>query len=187
MTLRRIELTVGSAPIGAAQTWSYPSDDLKRYSIPTYSMQVKGVNGRGIPVMQTFEVIRFGVHRKSPTDKTTVVGLADSQKYVIQAWLPSYTVHSARSEERGAWLVFANYLIHDGPDDPQNQVYATAGCIEICRGPRGFDAFNDLVIALSGSTKPTRGEQLDQIGRSGVMSLHYVKAARPPLVEWTGP
>jgi hypothetical protein len=187
MALRKMELTVGGTPIGTAQTWSYPSDDSKRYSIPTYSMQLAGTDGKGAPVIRTFEVIRFGVHRKSPTDRTTVVGLADPQRYTIQAWLPSYTVHSARSIEKGAWKVFANYLIHDGPDDPRNEVYATAGCIEICGGPQGFDRFNDMVIALSGSTKPTRGEQLDQIGKSGIMRINYVKAARPPLVEWTGP
>ncbi|XXY48662.1 hypothetical protein WME91_52530 [Sorangium sp. So ce269] len=187
MSLRTIELTVGGTPIGKAQTWSYPSDDGKRYAIPTYAMRLKGTGEKGEPVTRTFEVIRFGVHRKSSHHPTTVVGLAEPQGYVIREWLPGYSVHSARSVERGAWHVFANYLIHDGPDNPHDEAYATAGCIEICGGPRGFDAFNDLVIALSGSTQPTRGEKLDEIGRRRIMSINYLPAARPPLVAWGSP
>lgn len=187
MALRRVELTVGGAPVGAAQTWSYPSDDGKRYRIPTYAMTIAGTDAKGRRITRSFEVIRFGVHRKSPASSTGIVGLADHQRYVIRAWLPAYSVHSARSVEVGAWHVFSNYLIHDGPDDPVNEVYATAGCIEVCGGPRGFDAFNDLVLELAGATKPTRGEKLDEVGRAGVLSITYLSAARPALEEWRAP
>ncbi|AKT38690.1 hypothetical protein [Chondromyces crocatus] len=186
MALRKIELTVGGTEVGRAKTWSYPSDDGKHYSIPTYNLEVRGTDARRATVTKTFEVIRFGVHRKTPAESTRVVGLADHQRYVIRGWLPDYSVHSAASPEMGAWHVFDNYLIHDGPDDPHNEAYATAGCIEICGGPAGFDRFNDLLITLSGSMKTTRGEKLHELGRAGTMSITYLRAGRPPLVEWRG-
>jgi hypothetical protein len=37
-------------------------------------------------------------------------------------------------------------LIHDKPDDPKTQLYATAGCIEICGGPEGLVAFNQFLV-----------------------------------------
>lgn len=117
---------------------------------------------------------------KSPP---TVVGLADFQVHVIKAWLPNYSVHSAVSLERGAWQVYGNFLIHDGPDNPKVQVYASIGCIEICNGPRGFDIFNDFLISLSGPTSTDRADQLVEIGRAKKMFIKYLKASRPPLVK----
>lgn len=187
MTLRRIQLTVGSARIGRAKTWSYPLHDGKHYEIPTYWLQVLGTQRSGTAESKQFEVIRFGVVRKSSGEAAHVVGLADLQWYTIHKWLPSYSVHSARSVEMGAWQVKDDYLIHDGPDDPMNETYATAGCIEICGGPHGFDDFNDYLIRLSGTAKPTRAERLAEIGNAGIMTITYQAARRPALVEWAGP
>jgi hypothetical protein len=182
MTLRPIRLTVGSKPLGKAITWSYPSDDEKTYLIPTYSLTIDGSDAAGCPVRHTVEVIRFGIHRKSSRSQAFVCGLADQQVYPILNWLPNYRVHSFPSKEDGAWHVIRNYLIHDGPDAPMSEKYATAGCIEVCGGPHGFRKFNDLVIDLSGSTKSTRDAQLMEIGRSRTMTITYMKAVRPPLV-----
>jgi hypothetical protein len=187
MTLRRIEMVVGGTPVGRAKTFPYPITDHKVYEIPTYSLRVVGRNASGGLDSRVFEVIRFGVNRKVDGAAPKVVGLADAQAYTIQAWLPTYSVHSAASTEMGAWHVFDNYLIHDGPDDPLRQLYATAGCIEICGGPFGFDRFNDYLMALSGSTKPTRDEKLAEMGRSRIMKITYEAAPRPPLREWPGP
>jgi hypothetical protein len=180
MSLRNIKLTVGGTPIGKAITWSYPSDDGKTYLIPTYKLTVQGSDSKGAAVSRNFEVIRFGVHRKS-TGSPFICGLADQQTYPILAWLPHYRVHSFPSTEDGAWHITGNYLIHDGPDFPMTQKYATAGCIEICGGPNGFVTFNNLLISLSGSTRPTRDEQLAEIGRSKKLTIAYVRAERPPL------
>jgi hypothetical protein len=108
-----------------------------------------------------------------------VVGLAEFQTHVIKAWLPDYRVHSAASPENGAWQVYGNFLIHDGPDNPR-EIFATIGCIEIM-GPQGFIRFNDLVSALSGPKATNRAQQLIEIGGAGQMSITYAKASRPPL------
>jgi hypothetical protein len=77
-----------------------------------------------------------------------------------------------------------SFLIHDGPDDPHRQVYASIGCIEICGGPNGFVDFNDFIIELSGPKASTRAEQLIEIGAAGNISIEYEKASRPPLRKY---
>src|SRR5690606_29514509 len=119
-------ITVGATPTGSAVTWSYMYDDGNRYLIPTYAMTVSGTDAQGNAVSRTFQVLRFGVYRDSPTKSPSVVGLADAQSYTIKGWEPGYKVHSFPSPEDGAWRIFGSYLIHDGPDDPMRQVYATA-------------------------------------------------------------
>jgi hypothetical protein len=146
--------------------------------IPTYELTVSGTDDSGKQKIKVFKVIRFGL--KSINGRTpSVVGLADQQTHTIKAWLPHYSVHSARSKERGAWQVYDNFLIHDGPDDPKKEVYASVGCIEICNGPRGFDKLNDLIISLSGSTRGKRSDKLTDIGNSKKMIITYQKAIRP--------
>lgn len=83
--------------------------------------------------------------------------------------------------EKGAWQVYDNFLIHDGPDDPKREVYASVGCLEVCNGPRGFDDFNDYIISLSGSSAPNRAAKLNDIGSSKSIIITYTKATRPPL------
>lgn len=58
--------------------------------------------------------------------------------------------------EAGAWQVYGNFLIHDGPDNKTDgaEPYATIGCIEVWGGPQGFVGFNSfLMISLSGSKR----------------------------------
>lgn len=181
MSLRQIELTVGATPVGTAHTWSYPSSDSRIYIVPTYGLTVVGRNDAGIEARRTFEVLRFGVHRTSARPTPYTVGLKEHHRYTIRRWIPTYKVHSFPSREDGAWQVHGNYLIHDGPDDPMTQVYATAGCIEVCGGPEGFVAFNRLLVSLSGTTKPTFGQQLKEIGDSACMTITYLPATPPPV------
>lgn len=184
--IRPIKLKVWNAKVGQAVTWSYPDSDGKLYLIPTYKMTVDGTTDDGAVAHREFEVIRFGPNRHEADGRPAhMVGLRDYQKHRIKLWHGSYTVHSARSEERGAWKVYGNFLIHDGPDDPMKEFYATAGCIEVCGGPRGFDLFNDYIISLSGSTQPTRMKKLREIGSAGKMSITYMKAGFPPLAEYS--
>ena len=179
--IRKIHMNVGSTPIGKAITWSYPHDDGNTYEIPTYKLTVSGTDDKGNPASKDYEVFRFGVQRKTATSSARVVGLADLQTHTIKKWIPTYEVHSASSPEKGAWQVYDNFLIHDGPDSPMTELYASIGCVEICGGPSGFVGFNDFIISLSGSTKKTRGEQLKEIGDSGKLTITYQKATRPPL------
>jgi hypothetical protein len=105
--------------------------------------------------------------------------LAKHQTHVIKAWLPHYRVHSALSVENGAWQVYGNFLIHDGPDNP-SELFATIGCIEIM-GKQGFMKFNDLIVSLSGPTEVNRPQQLAEIGRAHRISITYEAALRPAV------
>lgn len=130
-----------------------------------------------------FSVFRFGVTRKDEKSEPFVVGLSDQQTHVIKRWMPTYSPHSAKSTEIGAWQIYDSFLIHDGPDYPRNpRAFATIGCIEVC-SPGAFNQFNDLIIELSGSKKSSRDQQLIEIGSSGQMTITYLQAQRPPLKE----
>lgn len=182
--MRPVKILVGSAPIGTAVTWAYPDGGAETYVIPTYELTVSGNDRNGISQSRKFEVIRFGVHQKGKRGQPTIVGLANHQIHIIKAWLPHYTVHSASSPEKGAWQVYGHFLIHDGPDDPHRQVYASIGCIEICGGPNGFVDFNDYLIELSGPRSASRAEKLEEIGRARNISVEYKRATRPPLRKY---
>jgi hypothetical protein len=180
---RKVKILVGGTQIGKQITWAYPEGgpeggNLGDYLVPVYQCDVIGVDDSGVKNRKSFKVLRFGVHC---TDSRTaaVVGLADYQTYVIKRWIPTYSPHSAQSTEAGAWQVYKNYLIHDGPDD-ETEKFATAGCIEIM-GPRGFIRFNDLIISLSGPKAKSRKDQLHEIAKHGNLSITYESAVRPPL------
>jgi hypothetical protein len=189
MQLREIRMTVGDTPIGTAITWPYPDGNEKEYyKIPTYRLLVEGTTNAGRPVKERFEVLRFGVSIKGRRSKPRVVGLTNLYRRKIMWWEPRYTVHSYDSKDRnkelGAWKIWRNFLIHDGPDDPRTQVYATAGCIEICNGPSGFDKFNDCLIALSGATAKTRARKLEEISKAKSLSIKFMRAPKPALKRW---
>ena len=182
--MRQIKLYVGAKPIGTAITWAYPYGKTEYYIIPTYELIASGKDAKGVSSKASFEVIRFGVYRKERKGTAKVVGLADHQVHNIKAWLPYYSVQSASSPEKGAWQVYSDFLIHDGPDNPHQQLYASKGCVEICGGPHGFVKFNDYLIHLSGSTASKRSEQLKEIGKARNMFIEYEKALRPPLKKY---
>lgn len=184
MALRAIRLVVGGVPLNRALTWSYPHGDGQIYVIPTYRMIMIGTDVDKKPMSQTFEVLRFGVHRTTKNLQPRIVGIARAEGHTIKRWIPNYKVHSADSREDGAWQVHGNFLIHDGPDYPMRQLYATAGCIEVCGGPGGFVAFNRLVAQWSGSSRTSLSEMLAEVGSSGCLHIAYEQAARPELEVW---
>lgn len=179
--MRKVNLVVGGRRIGEALTWAYPNGRaLGYFKTPVYEMSVNGVNGAGQTISRHFNVLRFGVQSKDGAS-ARVVGLAQQQVHIIKAWLPHYKVHSATSDENGGWQVYGNFLIHDGPDH-ELEVFATIGCIEVM-GPSGFVQFNNLLIALTGTTGATRDEKLDAIARAGKLEIRYEAAARPELKQ----
>ena len=177
--MRNVKILVGGTPVGEQRTRAYPSgQSLGVFLTPVYDCFVEGKDAAGRAVRERFDVLRFGVQCKDGRT-AEVVGLAEFQTHVIKAWLPHYRVHSATSPENGAWQVYGNFLIHDGPDNP-SELFATIGCIEIM-GDQGFVRFNDLVISLSGPRATARPQQLLEIGSAGSMSITYQHASRPPL------
>lgn len=183
--MRKVKLVVGNNKIGHALTWAYPEGDvsIRTYLIPTYHLTVSGIDSVGKRKERKFEVIRFGVQQKSLTSPARVVGLANHQTHHIKKWIPTYQVHSSHSPENGAWQVYDNFLIHDGPDNPMGKrnIFASIGCIEVCGGPQGFVGFNDYIIELSGPKASKRSDQLIEIGKSRNMDITYLAAARPKL------
>ncbi len=96
----RVDISVGAVAIGHARTWGYPDGSpTDHYRIPTYQVKVSAkISGKLIS--KDFEAIRFGVQQKGSIGPR-VVGLADQQTHIIKSWIPTYSVHSARSTERG--------------------------------------------------------------------------------------
>ena len=183
--MRKIKIVVGNIKIGHALTWAYPAGDpfSEIYIIPTYQVTVSGIDDKGLKKTRKFEALRFGVQKKTQSAAAKVVGLSDTQTHAIKSWIPSYSVHSASSKEDGAWQVYNNFLIHDGPDHPMSKrsVYASIGCIEICGGPQGFADFNDFIIALSGASSKSRAQKLVEIGKGKNITISYLAAAKPRL------
>jgi hypothetical protein len=178
--MRAVALTVDGKPVDESKIWAYPNGEpLGDFLTPIYEMTVKGTDSGGNAIMETIRVLRFGVQCED--GKTArVVGLAEKQTHVIKAWVPTYVVHSAKSPENGAWQVYERFLIHDGPDGPFDEVFATIGCIEIT-GPQGFSKFNDLLIRLMEPRGTNRDQKLAAIGGSGKLSITYLPAVRPAL------
>ncbi|MBI3560820.1 MAG: hypothetical protein HY080_03795, partial [Gammaproteobacteria bacterium] len=127
--IRKIGLLVGNKPVGVARTWAYPNGDSRvHFRIPLYHLTVSGLLDNSTPDQRVFDVLRFGVTKEASKTQPHVVGLAELQTHTIQSWQPTYKVHSAATAEIGAWQVYANFLIHDGPDEPTLlPVYATIG------------------------------------------------------------
>lgn len=187
-TVRAITIDVTDETVGSAVVWGYPRSDVPQrdigplYEVPTFKVVVRGTFDDGTSAKREFEAIRFGVQQNTTRDRPTVVGLAHEQTHVVEKWFPNYGVHSAPSEERGAWQVIGTFLIHDGPDAPldRNDPYASIGCVEIC-GARGFKVFNEYLISLSGTTASGLHDKLAEIGNGRILGVHYAAAARPPL------
>lgn len=177
--MRRFEIFVGASPIGGQKTWAYLNGNkFGRFLVPVYEGIVLGSDGKGNRVQERFEVLRFGVQCEDG-NTARVIGLADQQTHKIKAWIPTYSVHSASSNEDGAWQVFNNFLIHDGPDN-STEIFATIGCIEIM-GPSEFNRFNNLMISLVVPKNTYRDYQLAEIGSKGEIYITYTKAGHPPL------
>lgn len=185
MPIRKIDITVGHLPGEEAVMKSYPFYDLRTYLMPLYTLTVAGTDEKGAIEQREFEVLRFGIKRDTAKSAPMVVGLANTQIHTIKAWLPSYNVHSATSLELGAWRVYDNFLIHDGPDYPQSEKFGSIGCVEIC-GTGGFITFCDFIDSISGADGPDQTARLTAIAMSGRMSIKYQGAMRPPL-KFRGP
>jgi len=183
--MRKVKIVVGNVKIGQALTWAYPAGDpsSKVYIIPTYQVTVSGTDDKGVKKSRQFEAMRFGVQKKTKSSADRVVGLSDTQTHIIKSWIPTYTVHSSSSRENGAWQVYGNFLIHDGPDKlmSERNIYASIGCVEIGGGPQGFVTFNDFIIELSGATAKTRAQKLVEIGKARNITINYLAAPRPKL------
>jgi RHS repeat-associated protein len=153
-----------------AYSWAYPDGNYNlAYRTPLYSVTVSAKTDAGVTRSVTFDAIRFGP--RNDRDKMSVAGLAEEQTHTLR-WYPEYMLHSTGSAENGAWIVKGNFLIHDGPDGP-DEVFGTAGCVEIY-GQDGFSRFNKAMLDLSGE------KNLKDVKAKA----RYERARRPTLKEF---
>lgn len=166
---RKLTLTLAGTPNGNhAYTWDYPHGEFtNHYKTPLYTLKVS--NGIHTKV---FQVIRFGP-RYVRGEGYSVAGLADLQTHGL-TWYPEYKLHSTDVAENGAWKVYGNFLIHDGPDttDPSraDSMIGTAGCLEVF-GYDGFSSFNKALRELGGVAS---NQNVDA-------KITYEKAVRPVI------
>lgn len=164
---RKLTLTLDGTPNGNhAYTWDYPDGSFENhYKTPLYTLRIS--NGKHT---RAFQVIRFGP-RYVRSEGYSVAGLADHQTHSL-TWYPEYMLHSTDSAENGAWIVYGNFLIHDGPNtnDPNraDSTIGTAGCLEVF-GHDGFSSFNKALRELGGVTS---NKDVDA-------KIIYLKAVRP--------
>lgn len=91
-----------------------------------------------------------------------------------------FTAFPRARMELGKFMATTSSMM--APTIPEPQLYATAGCVEICGGPSGFVAFNHFVVSLAGSAKTSFDLQLKEVGQSGCMSITYLPARLPPVM-----
>lgn len=165
-----VKITIAGTPNGRfAYTWAYPHGDSTAYRTALYNIRVSSTNDKGVTTSVNFEGVRFGP--RNVNGKLSVAGLAEEQTHHL-TWYPGYKLHSSETAENGAWIVYGNYLIHDGGDGPRDLV-GTAGCVEIY-GPQGFSKFNEAILKLSGE------KSLKDVNAT----VHYEKARRPTIKEF---
>lgn len=166
---RKLTLTLDGKPNGNyAYTWDYPDGEFtNHYKTPLYTLRISN----GIHT-KAFQVIRFGP-RYVRNEGYSVAGLADHQTHSL-TWYPEYKLHSTDTAENGAWIVYGNFLIHDGPDtnnpNRADSMIGTAGCLEVF-GPNGFSNFNRVLRELGGVTS---NKDVDT-------KITYLKAIRPVI------
>ena len=180
MSIRPIDITVGNTPVQTSYCASYPDFDGIKYIVPTYNMTVSGTTDGGKKESQTWEVIRYGVHKK-PGGSPRIVGLSSPKTYTVSLWRPGYTLNSTNAAENGAWRIYKGWLIHDGPDTPlaSSPLYGAIGCIEVC-GKDAWKDFNDFIVKLGGSTE-ARAKALIEIGSSKKLKVRFLKGTPPKL------
>lgn len=147
---------------------------LEYYRVPLYEVYVNGMDSNKRPALASFLAIRFGVMRYGD-GHTGVVGLSQTQKYVVKNYFPDKYYRPNGRMEAGAWQVSGNYLIHDGPDD-NSQTMSAFGCIELY-GPGAFGEFNRTLLALSGASSEI------ELAQSGKLTVMYAAAEIPPLTR----
>jgi hypothetical protein len=179
--MRSVKLQVGGEPVNWAYVHPFPDNpDNVLYRLPTYKLLLIGTDEAGQTLQHSFEVIRFGV-KQELTTTAQVVGLADAQSYQINTWLPNYLVGRT---EPGAWKVYDNFLIHDGPDEPRSKqiTYGAIGCIEVC-GPGQFREMNARLFKAAGVAGNDFAANAAKVAAGNVLSVEYLSAIRPPLLN----
>ncbi len=183
---RTVNITVTSTVTKQhAVTYGYPAGK-GRFYIPLYKMIVEGDSVGGVCETFEFEVMRFGVQWKYPTDsnpspKPKVVGLAKAKTYKLNTMITT-----AGSE---CWQIEDNHLLHSGSRTPMlasGGIGAVIGCIAVTgqrfdedriKSVSDWKYLNDLIYRLSGTYDRI------EITRAGSLIMKIEAADYPKLRE----
>ena len=164
---KNVDIIITNTIIRDGIVSAYPDSDGKKYIVPTYKMNVIGINRMGKPISASFEVIRFGVQRDETKNiKARIVGLSDSQSYKLN-WVDYLG---------GSWQVKGDWLIHEGAEDPTTEAWGAIGCIEVC-GVNGWNEFNSLLKEL------TRIDDFEEISVKKLLTVKYLPVTSKPTLK----
>ncbi len=164
---KNVDIVVTNKVIRDGLVRAYPHTDGKQYIVPTYVMNVIGVDRKGKSKSTSFEVIRYGVERNETKNiKPHVVGLSESQSYKLN-WVDYMG---------GSWQVKGDWLIHRGAEDPTRQAWGALGCIEVC-GVNGWNEFNNLLKELS------RVDDFEEISTQKLLKIEYLPVFNKPELK----
>ena len=172
MARSQIILEVTDKKVGYSwmKNWKNEGDG-NRYLVPTYQMNVYVQCGREKRWVGAFEVVRFGIDSAGWGGSGSICGLSDAQDYKLR-WWGDYPVHSVEGAPGGGWIIFGDYLVHAGPENPRDAVnpFGATGCIEVC-GPGQWAQLNGTIL---------KELSLDDLGRANVR-IEFRSAPRPGL------
>ena len=188
---RDVTITIGGTPNGSRyQARTYPENNGKQYSVPIYSLTVTGTNSKGENISRTWDVLRFMPYLnqnpqssgyKQVTGSTPIMsGLSDERHSTIRCYNPNYKVHNSQTPENGGFVIYGNFMIHDGPDNADNTGWGAAGCMEVM-GDEGFMELKTFIFDLSGSQNPNTEQGLLDFVSSGKLYINIEQSERPPV------
>ena len=188
---RDVTITISGTSNGLSyQAKTYPEYNGKRYGVPIYSLTVMGTNSKGEKVSRTWNVLRFmpylnqnpqNTGYKQATGSTPIMcGLSDERHSTIQSYNPNYQVHNSQTPENGGFVIYGNFMIHDGPDSENNTGWGAAGCMEVM-GDEGFTKLKSFIFDLSGSRDPNMEQGLKEFVSSGKLHINIEQSKRPSV------
>jgi hypothetical protein len=156
---------------------------------------VSGKDSKGNLQTKTYDVLRFLPYHNSASngnngyktiaEKPFMSGLTKSRSFKVPDYNESYEIHNTYSPENGGFIIEGNFMLHDGPDDLNNDYgWGGAGCIEVC-GPSGFEDLKNFIYSLTGSTDSI-GNALNDLTHSGNLLMNIEDSVSPPPCHcWT--
>jgi len=117
---------------------------------------------------------------KTIAESPIMSGLSDARKKPSQNYNQNYEIHNTYSPENGGFVIFGNFMVHDGPDDLiADYGWGGAGCIEVC-GSRAFADLKSLIYGLSGSNN-SQDKGLNDLVNSGLLIINIEQSTRPSI------
>ncbi|MCC6294240.1 MAG: hypothetical protein IT164_16445 [Bryobacterales bacterium] len=192
MKLRRVTIIVTNLVIGSYEARSYPdeqkdaSGQFPLYSVPVYTIRVRGTDDAGNPVLKDFMAPRFMPYYNKPASPVphyaakgwVNAGLSSARTVIVPRFIQDYEVQNRYSPGRGAIVVKDSFYIHAGPADLKDAGFGSAGCIEIVGD---FDVFKKTIADLSGAKALKVTQAIQQLVAAGKLVVEIQEAKAPDI------